>query len=114
MSHEHDCSCCGYVWVCSDEEDKDKPHKECQITKASVVNKAGPFCHACVHGIMFIRYARHSNRNPQKLLKMLLIEEAPADSNESAGSEPQASLISSAGSGGIPEPAPNAGSKATR
>lgn len=113
MSHEHDCSVCGFVWVCTHEDDKDKPFKDCDLTKAGKVNKTGPYCHACMHGVMFIRYARHSNRNPTRLLKLLLIEEPELAKVDEAGSASQASLISSARPGETPGPAPNAGSKAT-
>lgn len=114
MSHEHECTVCGVTWPCNDEEWKDLTDAaKCGIEQAAKVNHQGPFCHSCFHGILFIRHARHTNRNPTRLLKMLLIEEDDRGKVSAAGSEPQARLITSAGSGGIPEPAPNAGSKAT-
>lgn len=109
MPHEHQCAVCGVVWTCTDEEWDVLPAAQCGVEKAAQVNKQGPYCNACGLGIMFIRHTRHSNRNPRRLLTLLLVDEdrGKGVTNRPAGSEPQSSPISSDESGGIPEPAPN-------
>jgi hypothetical protein len=51
-SHTHTCDCCGDIFACAELN-----AKTCVVALAAKVNKAGPYCMACYHGIMFARHA---------------------------------------------------------
>lgn len=72
--HCHKCACCGSSWECQDEEDGGGAIGDCCVAKAAKVNKDGPFCPACFHGVMFVRYANQQYRNFQHQTAQALLE----------------------------------------
>lgn len=53
--HQHSCQICGYVDECKGVG----RGSVCEVNKAVISNKQGPFCEMCRHFIMFKRISEH-------------------------------------------------------
>jgi len=67
VKHEHRCHCCDTTFPCEE--------KRCKAEKAAKVNKRGPYCNLCRHGIMFMRYAHNRGIDPLVFVKVMLAHE---------------------------------------
>lgn len=74
--HSHTCHACRRTWACRE--------KRCKAEAAAKVNKRGPYCTACFHGIMFLRYAVIHGQ-PLTALHALLVHERAMAKLRAAG-----------------------------
>lgn len=66
--HSHCCQVCRIFWNC-------KEGKRCKVERAVKINKRGPYCNMCLHGVMFLRYAGSRGCDAQVMLKVLVSHE---------------------------------------